>query len=300
MQLSTSQIYRQAVTSMLDKQAELAKTQQQLATGKNILSPSDDPSAATRVLNLTQVIDTTDQYQRNADFADTRLAQEETVLTDLGDMLQRVRELAVQANNATNTAQDRKVIAIEVRQTLKSMLQVSNTKDVNGEYLFSGYKTDTEPFSDDGSGNFSYAGDQGQRSVQVGPKRQVITGDAGDDVFLKVDNGAGGVSSMFSALYDFATDLEANNSSASTITRMDSALESVTSTRASVGARMNMVDNQRNANASFNLVLQQNRSALNDLDYAEAVSRFEQQMLALRASQQTFVKIEGLSLFNYL
>ncbi len=300
MQLSTSQIYQQAVTSMLDKQTALAKTQQQLATGQKILAPSDDPGAATRILNLTQVIETTDQYQRNADFADTRLALEETVLTDIGDMLQRVRGLAVQANNATNTAQDRKIIAIEVRATLDSLLQLSNSKDANGEYLFSGFKTDTEPFSDAGSGNFVYAGDQGQRSIQVGPKRQVVTGDAGNDVFLKVDDGAGGVSSMFNAIYDFATDLEANSISASTLTRMDSALESVTNTRAKVGSRMNMVDNQRNANDGFSLVLKENRSSLQDLDYAEAVSLFQQQQLSLQASQQTFVKITGLSLFNIL
>lgn len=300
MRLSTSQIFQQATTAMLNKQAELAKTQQQLATGKQLLAPSDDPAAATRILNLTQVIDTTDQYQRNADFADTRLRFEETVLTDIGDMLQRVRALAVQANNATNTAQDRKIIAIEVRATLDSLLQTSNSKDANGEYLFSGFKTDTEPFSDAGSGNFVYAGDQGQRSLQVGPKRQIVTGDAGDDIFLKVDDGAGGVSSMFQAVYDFATDLDANSSSTSTITRMDSALESVMNTRAAVGSRMNMLDNQRNANDGFSLVLQENRASLEDLDYAEAVSRFEQQMLALQASQQTFVKIEGLSLFNYL
>lgn len=285
---------------MLDKQAALAKTQQQLATGQKILAPSDDPGAATRILNLTQVIETTDQYQRNGDFADTRLALEETVLTDIGDMLQRVRELAVQANNATNTAQDRKSIAIEVRANLDSLLQLSNSKDANGEYLFSGFKTDTEPFLDAGSGNFNYAGDQGQRSLQVGPKRQVATGDAGDDVFMRVDDGLGGVSSMFKAVYDFATDLEANSISASTLTRMDSALESVTNTRAKVGSRMNMVDNQRNANDGFSLVLKENRSSLEDLDYAEAVSRFQQQQLALQASQQTFVKIEGLSLFNYL
>lgn len=300
MRLSTSQIYHQAVTSMLNKQADLAKTQQQLATGQNIMSPSDDPGAATRIINLNQVIETTDQFQRNADFAEARLSVEESVLTGIGDILQRVRELAVQAANDTNSAEDRQTIAIEARASLESLMQLSNSIDANGEYLFSGFKTDTEPFSHDGLGNFSYAGDQGQRNLQIGPKRQVASNDAGSDVFLKVDDGAGGISSMFNAVYDFATDLEANISSASTLTRLDSALDSVLDTRASIGARMNIIDSQKNANESFNLVLKENRSSLEDLDYAEAVSRFEQQMLALQASQQTFVKIEGLSLFNYL
>ncbi len=300
MRLSTSQIHQQAVTSMLNKQAELAKTQLQLSTGQNILTPSDDPGAATRILNLNQVIETTNQYQRNADFAETRLSIEEAVLTGVGDILQRVRELAVQASNATNSAEDLKTIAVEVRGNLDSLIQLSNSVDANGEYLFSGFKTDTEPFSHDGLGNFNYAGDQGQRDLQIGPKRQVAGSDPGSEVFLKVDDGAGGVSSMFNAVYDFVTDLEANSISASTLDRMDSSLDSVMDTRASIGARMNIVDSQRNANESFNLVLKENRSSLEDLDYAEAISRFEQQMLALQASQQTFVKMEGLSLFNYL
>jgi flagellar hook-associated protein 3 FlgL len=101
-------------------------------------------------------------------------------------------------------------------------------------------------------------------------------------------------------LYDFMTDLEANTPSGTTLTRLDSAIDNVLNTRASIGARMNTVENQRNSNESFSILLQENRADLEDLDYAEAISRFEQQLLALQASQQTFVKIEGLSLFNYL
>lgn len=300
MRLSTSQIFHQSVTSMLSQQTELAKTQQQLATGERLLSPSDDPDAATRILDLNHIIETTEQYQRNSDFANTRLALEETVLTDVGELLQRSRELSVQANNATMSANDRESLAFEVRANIGSLIQLSNSQDASGEYLFSGFQAETIPFVDNGLGNFSYDGDQGQRSLQIGARRSVTVGDAGNEVFMKVDDGAGGVDSMFSMLYDFATDLEANTPSATTLTRLDSALDTVLNTRASIGARLNSVENQKTANESFSALLQQNRSELEDLDYAEAVSRFEQQLIALQASQQTFVKIEGLSLFNYL
>ena len=300
MRISTSQIFQQGINTILDQQTMLAKTQQQLATGKNIVTPSDDPSAATRVLELNQAIDTTTQYQRNSDFAEMRLELEETALVGVGDLLQRVRELAVQANNDTLSAGDRLAIAAEVRTSLEGLLQLSNSRDANGDYLFSGFQENVKPFSDDGAGNFSYAGDQGQRALQIGPSRHVTTGDTGSDVFLKVDDGAGSVSSMFNVVYDFIVDLEANNPSTSTLTRLDSALDEVLTTRASIGARLNTIDNQRNINDSFNLILQQNRSTLEDLDYAEAISRFERQMLVLQASQQSFVKIEGLSLFNYI
>lgn len=300
MRISTSWIFQQGVNAMLDKQTALAKTQQQLATGNRILAPSDDPSAATRVLELDQLIDTSQQYQRNSDYAETRLKLEETVLTEVGDVLQRIRELAVRANNDSLSAGDRNAIAIEVRTNLDGLLQLSNSKDATGEYLFAGNKIGTRPFSDNGAGNFTYDGDQGERSLQIGPTRQVSVGDSGDSVFMKVDDGAGGIGSMFEALYDFAVDLEANNPSTTTLTRLDSAIDEVLNTRASIGARLNNIDSQRSMNDSFDLMLQENRSTLEDLDYAEAVSRFERQLLALQASQQSFVKIEGLSLFNYL
>jgi len=300
MRISTSLIFQQGVNAMLDQQTALAKTQQQLATGQRILKPSDDPSAATRVLELDQLVDTLQQYQRNSDYGEARLKLEESVLSDVGDVLQRVRELAVRANNDTLSAGDRNAIAVEVRTSLDAVLQLANSTDATGEYLFSGYQTGTQPFSDNGAGSFSYNGDQGERSLQIGPTRQVSVGDSGDQVFMRVDDGAGGVSDMFSVLYDFALDLEANNPSTTTLTRLDSAIDEVLTTRASIGARLNTIDSQRNMNDSFDLLLQQNRSALEDLDYAEAVSRFERQLLALQASQQSFIKIEGLSLFNYL
>ncbi len=300
MRLSTSQIFQQSVTAMQSQQTDLAKTQMQLSVGKNNLSPSDDPAAATRILNLNNVIETNDQYQRNADFANSRLYMEEAVLTEVGDILQRTRELSVQANNDTLNASDRQSIAFEVRESIEALVQLANSTDATGEYLFAGFKTDTIPFTDDGAGNFTYEGDQGQRNLQIGARRQVAIGDSGNDVFMKVDDGAGGVDSMFSALYDFVIDLESNTPSTTTLARIDSALDSVLDTRASVGARLNTIENQKSANDSFSLLLQENRSSLEDLDYAEAVSRFERQLLALQASQQSFVKVQGLSLFNYL
>lgn len=300
MRISTDQIFQQGVSTMLAQQAAVAKTKQQLSTGEKILVPSDDPSAAVRILELNQMIETTNQYQRNTDFAETRLLLEESVLIGVGDLLQRVRELAVRANNDTMSPGDRLAIATEVRVSLEGLLQLANSQDPNGEYLFSGYKTATEPFSHDGSGNFSYSGDQGQRALQIGPSRSVPVGDSGDNVFMKADDGAGGISSMFAAVYDFITDLQADNPSGTTMTRLDSALDQVLTVRADIGARVNTIEAQRNMNESFNLVLEQNRSSLADLDYVKAIGLFEKQTLALEASQQTFVKVKELSLFNFL
>ena len=117
---------------------------------------------------------------------------------------------------------------------------------------------------------------------------------------MNVDDGAGGKASVFDAVYDFIVDLRADVASPSTLTRMDSAMNEIFTVRSAIGARMNTIENQRSMNDSFNLLMQENRSALADLDYAEAISRMEQQLLALQASQQTYAKISELSLFNYI
>ena len=132
MRLSTSQIFQQSVSAMQTKQTELARTQLQLATGKKNLSPSDDPSAATRILDINHIIDTTAQYQRNADFADTRLSLEEGALTDVADLLQHVRELAERATNAALNKVDKQAIAADVRVSLDNLVQLANRQDAEG------------------------------------------------------------------------------------------------------------------------------------------------------------------------
>jgi len=285
---------------MLDNQSMLSKTQLQLASGQRMLAPSDDPTAATQVLKLDQLLGKVDQYQRNADRAEARLRREEDVLAGAGDILQRVRELAVRANNGSLSAEDRKAIAMEVRQHLDGLLGLANATDSNGEYLFSGYRTGDPPFQDQGSGNYVYVGDQGQRLVQIGTSRHVATNDPGDSLFMGIDDGSGGSTDVFSMLYRFASDLEANTPSGSTLTQLDNAMDRIMTVRTRIGSRMNAIENQRGINDSFSLVMEENRSGLEDLDYADAVSKLQQQMLMLQASQQSFMKVEGLSLFNYL
>lgn len=300
MRISTAQWYRQGVDSMLDAQTKLSKTQLQLATGERILAPSDDPMAATQSMELDQLLGKVDRYQRNADSAEARLRREEDVLSGAGDILQRVRELAVRANNDTLGAEDRKAIATEVRQHLDGLVGLANATDTNGEYLFSGYRTSEPPFVDLGAGNYQYQGDQGQRLVQIGSSRHVAVNDPGDTLFMGIDDGSGGTTDVFSILYRFAGDLDNNTPSGDTLTQLDNAMDRIMTVRTGIGGRMNAIENQRGINDSFSLVMEEKRSILEDLDYAEAVSQLQQQMLVLEASQQTFMKVEGLSLFNYL
>jgi len=300
MRISTAQMFQQRVTTMLEQQVDLARTEQQLATGKRLVSAADDPAASLRNLQLGDRLTQNEQYQKNLDAAQGRLELEEGALASSVDLLQRVRELAVQALNATLGPGDLKAIEVEVRSQLDGLLSVANTQNTNGEFLFAGYQVDTIPFSSDGAGNVTYNGDQGRQHLQVSQTRQVAAADNGADVFQGVNAAAGGTTSSFDILNDFADALAAGTVTADTLTDIDTAMDKILTVRADVGSRLRAVDDQRGTNESFGLVLEKERADLVDLDYTEAISRFNQQLLAFQASEQVFAKVQGLSLFDYL
>ncbi|MDH5426331.1 MAG: flagellar hook-associated protein FlgL [Gammaproteobacteria bacterium] len=192
MRVSTSFFYSQGLKNMLDQQSKLLRVQDQLGQGVKNLSPSDDPSAAARVLGLNQSITKIEQYGENAVYAKQRLELEESTLDSVNLVLQRVRELTVQAGNiGTGDMQTRKAITAEIKQRIDELLDLANSRDVNGDYLFSGFKSRTQPFFADGAGNYIYNGDQGQMDVKIGNTRKVTVSDSGADVFQKIRTGNG-------------------------------------------------------------------------------------------------------------
>ncbi len=299
MRISTAQIFQQSVDAMLEKQRQLSQTELQVASGKRILNPSDDPSASVRILDLKESQQRLLQFQRNADAATAKLDQEETALQGMENLLQRVRELAVQGNNDPLGAEGRSAVAAEIRQHIDSFLQLANTQDANGEYVFAGFQSQTTPFSHDGVGNFSYHGDNGQRMLKIGENREVAIGDPGS-IFMDFSAAGGGTTNVGEVLYRLATNLEAGNADPNALSDIDTALGGLLNLRAKVGARMNAIDDQKNANDAFDLAVTTVRSSLEDLDYAEAISRFNQQLTALQAAQQSFIKIQDMSLFNFM
>lgn len=193
MRVSTLNFYNRGVIAMQEQQAQLQKTELQIASGLRISKPSDDPSAAVKVLDLKANLDTLDQYTRNSSIAQASLGFEESVVANVNNTLQRIRELAVQGNNSTLEDRDKQSIAQEMYQRLDELVSLANTRDAQGEYIFGGYKVDSPPFVDI-NGTVSYRGDGGQRMLQVGDGSQVATRDSGLEVFQRVRNGDGNIS----------------------------------------------------------------------------------------------------------
>ncbi len=190
MRISTSGVFQRGLNLMQQLQAALDRTQQQISSGRRILHPSDDPISSLRALELKETLSRLTQFERNGIAARNRLSLEETALVSVNDVLQRVRELALQARNPTQSNESRSLIAIEIRQQVDQLVQIANQRDGNGRFLFGGNMDNTTPV-DRASDVFSYNGDQGQRLIQIGETRQIADGDSGSDVFFMIRNGNG-------------------------------------------------------------------------------------------------------------
>ena len=397
MRVSTSGAYLSGLSAMQRLQAALDQTQRQISSGRRILTPSDDPIAASRAIEIRESIGRLEQFDRNANMASNRLAQEESALGSGHNVLQRVRELALQANNATQTNESRRLIAVEMRQSLDQLVQIANQKDGNGSYLFSGNLESTTPVTRMGA-TFAYNGDQGQRFVQIGEGRQVADGDSGAAVFFNIRNGNGSFSTapaagnsgtailgpgsvtdpsawdqdqytlrfidpanyevldsaasvvstgtfqdgdtiafrgiefslngqpgagdeftvspsrhqdVFSMIDQLATSLETgatdfasqaavNNVINAGLQNIDQAIGNVLDVRIQVGSRLTAIENQVDSNGAFTLNYRETLANIEDLDYAEALSRLSLEVTTLEAAQQSFIRTQSLSLFNYL
>lgn len=403
MRISTQSFYEQSQLAMGAQQSKLMRVQQQLGAGTKLLSPSDDPLAATRGLAVSQSIALAAQYSASRGQAAQTLTMEENALQSVTTVLQNIKGLLVQAGNGTLTDADRATIATTLQSHLDQLQGLANTDDGNGQFLFAGYKSASAPFVRQADGSISYAGDQGRRLMQVDVSRQMAGTDDGRSIFQSVQGGAGYVtatpagntgSGVFSATSvvdvadpDYGQDfvisftsptsyqvetkttppvtVAAAYASGSTISfgglqisisgapaagdsvdvskaknagtdvfsaisdvivalrspvdnggpqaqanvlnalstanrKITNAHDNVLSVRASVGSRLQELDALEVTGNSRTLSDKSYLSDLQDLDYATAIAEFYQRQTALQASQQTFVRIQQIALFNYL
>jgi len=178
---------QQGVNGMLDISQQVANTQKQISSGKRIANPSDDPVGAARVIKINQELAIRGQYRSNIDAAEAQLAQEETVLQQVLNVMQRIRELALQASNGVQTNDDRRYTATEIEARFDELVSLVNTRGPSGEYLFSGFQGDVQPFVVDGQ-SVTFHGDEGQRKVQVDSGQFVAINDSGRELFMDVES----------------------------------------------------------------------------------------------------------------
>lgn len=190
MRISTSAIYNANVDLLNQQQAKLLHTQQQIASGRRILTPADDPIGSARALDVTQSDATNTQYATNRNAARHTTSLAEGILKSATEILQDVRTTAVYAGDGTVTSIDKQILASDLRSRLNELMALANSTDGIGNYLFSGFQGRALPFAEGASG-VQYLADDGQRMVQVSSSRQLATSDSGADIFMRIKNGNG-------------------------------------------------------------------------------------------------------------
>ena len=391
-------MHNAVIAQMEAQQVALARTQSQVASGKRVQSPSDDPIAATQIMTMQGQISQVAQYKTNADAATTRLNTTEQAFSSMTNLLQHVRDLVVQANTGTVDATSRAAISTDLKSSLQQLQAIGNQKDANGDYLFAGLSSLTQPFAQQANGSVSYLGDQGTRALQLSASQTVQDGFSGNHVFMNIPSGNGtfttsagaantgagsidpgqmtnaavwvkgtyqiqftsatayqvvdatntvvtsgaytdgstisflgaqvtitgapaagdsftvapaGKQDMFASITNIVNTLnsaadtpagraQVNTALGGALGQLDNALSHVGTLRADLGSRLNLIDSATAAGQQLSDSLTSSVSSLSDLDYAQAVSTMNQQLLGLQAAQQAYVKISQLSLFQYL
>ena len=397
MRVASSTIQQGALNGMLRQQAQLARTQNEVATGKRIQTPADDPPAAARLAGLERSLAENVRFSANSDSAVNRLNFEEQAIADVTNSLQRLQELALQANNTVVDTDSRRMISAEMRSRLQEIRDIANRQDASGDYLFSGFRSNTRPFERE-VGGIVYRGDTGGRKIQIGPDQSVADGHSGFAAFVDIREGNGtfitsassastgtgvisagslfdpaawiaddytisftsptayevrdsanalvssgtyasageiqfrgisvtisgapaagdtftanaaGTESVFDTIDSLIATVEQatatpasralfSSTMATVIGQLSASTDHMSSIRAEIGARLNTLESAANARDQLDVETQKVMSDLRDVDYAEAITRMNAQLVGLQAAQQSYTRIAGLTLFDYL
>ena len=291
---------------MSNVQTNLTQTQAQLSQGKQIINASDAPNQASTIQRLKSILNKQDSYKSSLDTIKARLQGEDTTLKSVNDLLVRAKEVAVEGANDTLSAADRKALGTEMQALRDQLLSLANTKDSNGNYLFSGSRVKQPAFVETANGSPVYMGDQTRMNVRVGEQRSIPINRTGTDAFVPVprtdtDGKVTGVG-FFQSLDNLISGL--NNSNGNDIRRgvgeLDTLQLGVSLAQAQIGTNLNVVDQQTAVLEDTTLNLKTTLSSIEDLDYASAITKMNQQMMSLEAAQASFAKVSQLNLFNYI
>ncbi len=407
MRVSTAQFYLQSAQQMSSKTTGVNEQMEHLTSGKRVLTAKDDAVSFGTLSGYKDDLANIEKYKRNIDRAESHNNLQEVVFSDAEMILDTIKQDILLANNGRMSSEDLQTLADQVRSSFDQLLDVANTQNENGDYIFSGYQTGLQPFSQLTDGSVSYGGDTGVNQLQVAKNIKIPTNQTGDAAFLKIDNAIGdfiatypssplpvntsgvavesanvvdrGVYNTSAIPHDYtfsfdattndltvtdsgggivfpaapytagqtisfdgidvtlsgnplpgdnfviseqeevsvfetinsaiawmeqgvlATDREQHQVDYNTIlNQVNSAMTHITSRRADSGVRLQVLESQKNRHLDTELAVSSNKGKIEDLDFAKAISEFEQAKMALQASQQAFSKVQGLTLFNYI
>jgi flagellar hook-associated protein 3 FlgL len=304
MRITNSQITSMMHNSMNGSSAELGKLMQQMATGKRILLPSDDPIASVRVLRVQREEASLEQFRKNIGNVSGSLSTQEANLKSTSDAMLNVRDLLLWAANGSNTSEDLSAMAGELSIIEETIFSFANVRDEEGRYLFSGTLSDTPALSfDAATQTYNLTGNDKHRQAAVANGVLVDENVTAASVYGAGVSMLNELRSLINTLRDpalDATDPAVRQQIIATIDTLDDTHGRVLGTITELGGRQNALTLLNDSNEDVSLVNQKIEGELSQLDYAGATIDLNNYQLALGATQKTYLKINQMSLFSLL
>ncbi len=266
---------------------ELNKANEIASTGKRINNLSDDPVGLTQSLRIQSSLANIEQMQRNIDYGKSWLNASESALTNVDNILSNTKALCVQMASGTAGADERSAAAETAQNNLEEIVSLANT-NVAGNYIFSGTKTDTKSFDQDGT----YNGDNNPFSIKISKNASIEIGSDGQAVF----------GALFNTLADLKTALLSNDVSGiqDAMGNLDAHMKDISGKISDIGSKMDRMDIKKNIFQDLNLSDTERRSNIEDADMAEAVMNVSAAQLTYQAALSSSSKVMSLSLVDYL
>ncbi|WP_034456175.1 flagellar hook-associated protein FlgL [Buttiauxella noackiae] len=317
MRISTAMMYQQNMRGITNSQSEWLRYGEQMSTGKRVTKPSDDPIAASQAVVLSQAQAQNSQYALARTFATQKISLEENVLGQVTTAIQSAQEKIVYAGNGTLSDDDRASLATDLEGIRNQILNLANSTDGNGRYIFAGYKTDSAPFSDV-AGKITYGGGDTAVVQSVDASRTMTVGHLGSEIFESLTSNAvpepgAGTSekSLFNMLDSAIATLRTPTEGLDETQKADldaaidktnrglkNSLNNVLTVRAELGTQLNELDKLDELGSDRALGQAQQMSDLVDVDWNSAISSYVMQQAALQASYKAFSDMQGMSLFQ--
>ncbi|OMF07029.1 flagellar biosynthesis protein FlgL [Paenibacillus amylolyticus] len=305
MRITNNMLSSQLLLNLNRNAQQMNNTQTQLATGRKINKPSDDPVGITYSLRYRAELSSNDQYQKNVDSAISWLEFNDTVMNQAGNAVQRLRELTVQASTGTNPQSALDSINEEVKQLKEQLIDISNSK-LNGKYIFNGETYDIKPydFPSNADGTLdttnatSVVTDKGKINFIVGESVQLPINVSGNEVFgteTEADNLFNIVNNIMKALTE-GNQKELSNQ----LDNIDSRTDKMLAIRSEIGAKTNRVDLMMGRLDDLGINLTDLQSKVEDADYAELAMQSKIQENIYNASLSAGAKIISPSLVDFL
>jgi flagellar hook-associated protein 3 FlgL len=299
MRLSNQQLHAGTLNDLQNISNQLFNTQRKMSSGKEITKPSDDPFGTTRALTYRRDLDDIDQTQSNVDDAMSWQTVTGTALQDITSVIQRSHELLIQGGNDSNGPSERESIAKEIDQLVESAKSAANA-NYGGRYVFSGTTTDTKPYLVGGADG--YQGDTGNIVRTIGPGVSVAINATGDTVL----GSGGGDGKLLDTLRNIATHLRGGTAADQDalrngdISALDTNLDQVNATNATIGAQTNRLITAKSRLAEFQENSQSQLSNVEDADMASVLTNYSLQQAVYQSALKAGANIVQSSLMDFL